>query len=425
MSQFAFLHVADIHLDSPLAHLRRLDSRTAERLQRASRRSLENVIAAALQHEVAAVVIAGDLFDGPVKDSGGGIWVESQLKRLTREGIRVVLIRGNHDALSNARQVLNWPEGIDEFGSDRPQTLHLDDCGIAIHGQSFGARVELDDLAASYPMAEPGYFNVGVLHTSLSGSPQHDTYAPTSVGLLESKGYDYWALGHIHQRSSQSLSDKCYIGFSGNTQGRHIREAGAKGCQLVTVRDRQLASVQFIPTDSLRWFEIQVDIEQASGLGEIEELLHPQSVRLLENAEGRPLAVRVRLCGQSKLHSELTRTSTQTQLTDTLGTRLNELGDIWLESIKVATRPAHAVSADDMLQPLKYLCDMTNLARSDAQTQQEIMQSLEELLKKARSDLAEVDWPLTNPECQSEEFERLVRQAEDLLVARLMTGGSR
>ena len=27
----------------------------------------------------------------------------------------------------------------------------------------------------------------------------HDTYAPCSLKDLQDKGYDYWALGHIHQ----------------------------------------------------------------------------------------------------------------------------------------------------------------------------------------------------------------------------------
>ena len=44
------------------------------------------------------------------------------------------------------------------------------------------------------------------------------------------KGYDYWALGHIHQR--ERLCDEQHIYFAGNLQGRHIREAGAKGVGL-------------------------------------------------------------------------------------------------------------------------------------------------------------------------------------------------
>ena len=195
MNRIRFLHAADVHLDSPLCSLRSLDEKTAGQLHRASRRSLEVIVQTALEHKVAAVVFAGDLFDGPVKDAGAGLWVESQLKRLVRENIAVVLIRGNHDAVSNAQRVIRWSDGIHELSSDAPQTIRLDDARLAIHGQSFGARAESTDLAAAYPSAVMGYFNIGLLHTSLVGSSQHDSYAPTSIGLLESKGYQYWALG--------------------------------------------------------------------------------------------------------------------------------------------------------------------------------------------------------------------------------------
>lgn len=416
----SFLHVADVHLDSPLDNLRRLDANTADRMQRASRRSFENIVAAAIENNVAAVVIAGDLFDGPVKDAGAGLWVESQLKRLTREGIRVVLIRGNHDAISNARRVTRWSEGIVEFGAEAAQSLVLEDAGLALHGQSFGARAVSDDLAASYPSAVPGYFNIGLLHTSLSGNNQHDTYAPTTIDVLEGRGYQYWALGHIHLRSEASLSRKCFVGYSGNTQGRHIREAGAKGCQLVRVRDSQLQSVQFLPTDSLRWHELTLDIATSEHLADLEDLLVARLDELIESADGRPLAVRVKLAGPSVLHADLTRSGTLAGLTDNFATRLSEAGDIWLESVKVASRPAHAVTTDDVLLPLNYLCRVAEEARQDVTVQQEMLSVLEELFKKSRAELAQVDWGLVQPEKQQAELIEMLHRAENLLAARLL-----
>ncbi len=424
MSNTLFLHVADVHLDSPLDSLRRLDSATADRMQRASRRSLENVVAAAIENAVSAVVIAGDLFDGPVKDASAGLWVESQLKRLTREGIRVVLIRGNHDSISNARRIIRWSDGIEEFGSQSAESLLLDNCGLAIHGQSFGARAVTEDLAANYPATVPGYFNVGLLHTSLSGNAQHDTYAPTNTEILESKGYQYWALGHVHVRSESSLSSKCYIGYSGNTQGRHIRETGAKGCHLVQVRDGQLQTVQFIPTDSLRWCELQLDIASIEYLADIEDVLVERLAGLSESADGRPLAVRVRLKGPTTFHSELMQTNTIAGLADNLATRMKEYGDLWLELLKIDSQPAQAATSDDLLLPLSYLCKVAEETRASTEAQQEMLQVLEELLRKSRSELSEVNWPLVNPQRQTEELTRLLHRAESLVAARLMIEGT-
>lgn len=423
MSNTRFLHVADVHLDSPLANLKRLDQATADRLRQASRQSWEAVVEAALLHEVALVAIAGDLFDGPVKDAAAGLWIGSQLKRLTRAGIQVALIRGNHDAVSNAARIADWPEGVFEFGSATPETLHLESAGIAVHGQSFGARVEAEDLAARYPAALPGYFNLGLLHTSLAGSGSHDTYAPTSLSTLENMGYDYWALGHIHQRSQASLSETCYVGYSGNTQGRHIREQGAKGCQLVEVCDGKLTGISFVPTDSLRWEEVELDLSELDDLRDIEDELEQPLSGHVERAEGRPLAVRVRLTGNTRLHAVLTRPGTLERLVESLGHRFSELGDVWVEAVKVATAPSMERSSDETLLPLKYLSQVSDACRNDQVIRKELAGVLEELLKKARHDLATYDAPVARSDDDDEELLRLISSAEDMLVARLVAGG--
>ena len=59
---------------------------------------------------------------------------------------------------------------------------------------------------------------------------------------LKSKGYDYWALGHVHKR--EIVDGIPWIVFPGNIQGRHIRETGAKGATLVTVEDGRITDVR-------------------------------------------------------------------------------------------------------------------------------------------------------------------------------------
>lgn len=422
MTDFQFIHLADVHLDSPLANLKRLDEATALRLQQATRASLESAMELALQQEVAAVIIAGDLFDGPVKDATAGLWVENLFKRVARAGIQIALIRGNHDSISNACKVSEWPTGVHQFAANQAESLVLDSVGLAMHGQSFGARAETQDLAAHYPVPQDGMFNLGLLHTSLQSPGAHDTYAPTTIQTLEGKGYDYWALGHIHVRSTESLSEKCYVGYSGNTQGRHIREPGAKGCQLVTVTDGKLASIEFMPTDSLRWEELKVDISDVEHLRDIEDLVADSATPAIENAEGRPLAIRVRLTGSTSLHAELTRAGAVDRVAETVGRRLREMGDCWVETIKIATGPFLEQSATEVLLPLKYLSRVSDQCRQDKHSRDELQEVLEELLKKARRDLSDYGFALATGEQPEEELNRYIRRAEDMLVARLMGG---
>ena len=56
-----FLHLADVHLDTPFAG--RSDG-VRRRLQEASREALNRAVSCALAERVHAVLLAGDLFDG-------------------------------------------------------------------------------------------------------------------------------------------------------------------------------------------------------------------------------------------------------------------------------------------------------------------------------------------------------------------------
>lgn len=418
MTDFRFIHAADIHLDSPLDHLRSLDSATALQVAAASRRSVEKIVATALGQDVAAVVIAGDLFDGPVRDTTSALWIDSQFRKLSQAGIDVVLIRGNHDALSNASRCVRWSNGVYQLGAEKA-TSHLNDrYGLAIHGQSFGARAVYENIAATYPDALPGYFNLGLLHTSLSGSVGHDTYAPTTIDVLEGRGYDYWALGHIHQRSIQSLSDRTWIGFSGNTQGRHVRESGAKGCQLVHVRDRRIERVDFVPTDTLRWFELPVDVSALDMLADLGELVCGACEGLEAENTGCPLAVRIRFTGASKLHAQLAGTLARERISEAIAAKLRDLGPLWLESVKVeTTAPRTACPRPDLELPLGTLREIAADIRSEPNLQKQLLKSLEELGRKVRGPLSQTDWQLWNDETQSQEFARLLGQAEQLLEA--------
>ena len=82
--------------------------------------------------------------------------------------------------------------------------------------RAFRAVREVTILADRYPKPIDGAFNVGLLHTSVTGRPGHDDYAPCTVETLVGRGYDYFALGHVHRR--EVLSERPFIVFPGNLQ---------------------------------------------------------------------------------------------------------------------------------------------------------------------------------------------------------------
>jgi len=338
VASFRFLHAADLHLDSPLRGLDADLAAPAHRIRQASREALGNLVDLAIREAVQLVVIAGDLYDGDWQDFRTGQALISALGRLTRAGIRVVAIRGNHDAESVLTRNLRLPEGATLLSARAPQTLALPEIGVAVHGQSFASRAVRDNLARDYPPPRPGLFNIGLLHTAATGRPGHAGYAPCTVEQLAGHGYDYWALGHIHAR--EELLRDPWIVFPGNLQGRHINEPGAKGATLVTVREGRVAAVEHRALDTVRWQRLTLD---CGGIAEMETVLDRirQTVgAAVDAAEGRLLALRLTLEGPCAAHAALARDPLATrEQARAAGLEVAEEDAFWIEAVQIGTRP--------------------------------------------------------------------------------------
>ena len=292
---FSFIHCADIHLDSPLRDLERYEGAPVERLREAGRRAFENLIDLALEREVAFVLIAGDLFDGDWEDFGTGLYFSSQMAKLRREDIRVFVVHGNHDAATNITRHLIWPENVHVFKSETPESVVLDEYETAIHGVSYKHRAESRNLAKEFPARVAGNFNIGLLHTSLDGREGHESYAPCSTDDLVSKGYDYWALGHVHKREVVRQKEP-WIVFPGNLQGRHIHEEGPKGCTLVHVEDGRVAGVETVELGAVRWKILDIPWENADEGDLLEQAGRCIEEEIAEVPDGL-LALRLKLSG--------------------------------------------------------------------------------------------------------------------------------
>jgi exonuclease SbcD len=223
------------------------------------------------------------------------------MSRLADAGIDAYLIYGNHDAASKLTKQLRPPQNVHVFRAAEPQTFRNDDLHVAVHGQSFGTPAVMEDLAANYPAPVAHYFNIGVLHTNLSGASEHANYAPCSLETLKSKGYQYWALGHVHNR--QVLCTDPYIVYPGNIQGRHGKEQGEKSCELVTVSEAGAISIQAIPTSVLPWVEIDLDVSDCHTADEVYDKLRSQLGSMMSRNDERVAALRVRISGTSEAHA--------------------------------------------------------------------------------------------------------------------------
>ena len=330
------VHAADLHIDSPLRGLERYEGAPVDQIRGATRRAFENLIDLCLRESADALLLAGDLYDGDWKDYGTGLFFAAQLARLRDSGARVYLVRGNHDAASQVTRSLKLPDHCRELRTGGPETVIDEALGLAIHGQGFATREVSDDLAAGYPEAVPGLLNVGLLHTSLDGRAGHASYAPASLATLRSRGYDYWALGHVHER--EVVSTEPWVVFPGNLQGRHARETGAKGATLIEVADGRIVSVAHRELDVVRWARCEVDATDAASPADVIDLFAARIEEAVAEADGRLLAARFVLSGASRAHAALVARE-EHWLSEIRACALDRVGEAaWIEKIQLRTR---------------------------------------------------------------------------------------
>lgn len=428
MSSFRFIHTADIHLDSPLKGLAGYDPAVAGRIGAAGREALDTLIGVAIDERAAFVVIAGDLYDGDWRDYQTGLFFVGQMARLARAGVRAFVVHGNHDAESQITRRLKLPENVHVFSARKPESVVLSELGAALHGQSFAQREVSANMALGYPPPHEGAFNIGLLHTGLGGSSTpgagaHASYAPCTLDDLVNRGYDYWALGHVHKRGV--LRERPHVVFPGNIQGRHIRETGAKGAYLVSVEDGEVAGLEFFPTDVVRWALVSASVGGAVGLPEALDVMRDAIAEAVENqADGRMLACRVEMRGRTAAHAALVA-SEDALLAEARAAAVAAGGSgAWIERVEVATEPpAGGPQVELREDALGSLQRMLAEAAGDPDLASQLDAEIGGLIRRLPHEARDgADDPLLSAAAKGD-YVRLLERAGDYLSARFTAEG--
>lgn len=417
MMTFRFIHTGDIHLDSPLKGLAGQEGAAAERIRTATRAAFANLVDLGIEEDVDFFVIAGDLYDGDWRDFQTGLFFVGQMGRLAKAGIPVFLLYGNHDAENQISRRLTLPENVNRFSSRKPQTFQLKDLRVALHGHSFRDRAVTDNLVPAYPEPVAGAFNIGVLHTGLGGMGGHENYAPCSIDDLVNKGYDYWALAHVHQ--GQVLHESPHVVFCGNLQGRHIRETGPKGAKLVTVEDGQVSGIATVETDVVRWTHLRVELEGSRDSADVVARMGAGIERAVANSgSGRLLACRVELAGRTELHDFVV--SSREELTAEARAAALALGEeaAWIERLVIGTEPIGSASSPDP-DDADALRTIVAQTAADPAFLAQLEADLGDLLRKLPHEVrADADRPLIGTAADGD-FKQLAAEATSYLTAKL------
>lgn len=416
---FRFVHTADIHLDSPLRSLSLRNRALADLIGDSTRQAFVAIVDLCLAEQVDALVIAGDLYDGDQTSMKTARFLASQMQRLGQAGIPVYVIRGNHDALSRITQELILPPSVKVF-SGRAEVVEIERGGlaVAIHGLSFARPQAPESLLPKFRPPLADRINIGLMHTSLDGAPGHDVYAPCRLVDLQASGFDYWALGHIHQRSQHD--GRTTVVMPGMPQGRDINEAGRKSVSLVTIHDDRRLNVEERSTSIAEFARVAVDLSGADNWFDAVEAIEKAAALARTQSTSDHLVARLSLTGRTPLSWRLRRD--RDLLLAEAEQRAEGIGGTWVEKIEIATEPPSDAVSSSSADPV---VELDALMRDDVFRRHAVREEIRRMVKELRDDLPPESRGFTGADEEAFEafVDRLLAEGGSDVIARLRTDG--
>ncbi len=233
-SAVRLLHTADVHLGArDLAF-----GEAAHRMREARRGFLRDLPELARRHDVAGVIIAGDLFDSPDVVPEEGKYVTQCLEALARDGLFVVLTPGTHDGQVAFRD-LGPARVLDRSDFGGCEVVESADRRIHFYGGAYDPLETPGDFLAPLSGAKGPGLHVAVLHASVGEETTRYERRdlPTTPEQLAECDCHYVALGHFHGFQEVMVGGRLVGAYPGTPVPRKFSESGPRRVALVELSD--------------------------------------------------------------------------------------------------------------------------------------------------------------------------------------------
>jgi len=333
---FTFIHCSDLHLGRNFSHRENIDQKVFDYILNSSYESFKNIVKDAIKFNVDFLVISGDVFDTISHKLKAQLFLKEQFEKLNNHGINVYMIHGNHDPVNEWKKNIDFPKNVFSFSTDEVKSYEYkksEETLARISGISFAKAETQENLSLKFQNKKEDIFNIALLHSNVGGIKGLDNYSPATLNDLVYKNFDYWALGHYHNK--KILKENPYIVYSGTTQGLSINETGEKGYYLVKVYNKN-TEIEFKKSSVLTWEKIDINLESLENL---DDLLNKISQEINKLKEEKPKIIRISLNGHTKIHKELTEDNLNDILSKFREAEIEEENFIWIEKIKNNTLP--------------------------------------------------------------------------------------
>ena len=228
---------------------------------------LERIVRLAEEEACDMILIAGDLFDGKYVTPE----TAALACRLFGETKRpIVIAPGNHDPYVKGSfyQTAELPENVYVFSASELQCFFFEEWNLSVYGYAF-LSAALTESPLNQGAIEPKGEGLRVFCAHADLTSPISRYAPVTEGDLLRGGFDYVALGHVHNPSELEAKLDPSIRYCGFAEGRSFDELGEGGVLIVTLEQGEPVRVESKSLSETRYLAEEVDL---SGCGEAEEI---------------------------------------------------------------------------------------------------------------------------------------------------------
>ena len=264
-----FIHIADIHFDSPFVNL--TDRESLGDLKRLEQRKVfKKVIEYIKENNIEMLFISGDVYEQKYIRKSTIEYINNLFKEIPNT--KIFISPGNHDPYikNSYYNRFKWNENVHIFNS-KIERIEIND--IDVYGYGFDDFYCTDCGIEDLEIEDKNKTNILVIHSTIDGANiKEKQYNSISRKLLEEKGFDYVATGHIHKIDYNSYENQKIV-YPGSLISLGFDEIGKHG-MIVGEIEKEKLELEFIPLSEDDFVEKNVDITDIISKDELVEKIN-------------------------------------------------------------------------------------------------------------------------------------------------------
>ena len=265
-----FVHIADIHFDSPFINLSDRDNLgDIKRLEQ--RKVFKKVIEYIKENNIDFLFIAGDLYEHQYIRKSTIEYINGLFKEIPNT--KIYISPGNHDPYikNSYYSQFQWNDNVHIFSS-KIEKIALEN--VDIYGYGFDDFYCTDCGIENLEIEDKNKRNILVIHSTIDGANlEEKQYNSIPRKLLEEKGFDYVATGHIHKLDYHTYENQKIV-YPGSLISLGFDELGEHGMIVGEIDENKTLKTQFIPLSEDNFEEIEFDVTDIISKDELIEKIN-------------------------------------------------------------------------------------------------------------------------------------------------------